>query len=100
MAQTIMVTPEVLEAAAKKIQGLSDEYKTQYETLYTRAGEMAQTWSGEDNVAFINQIEGFRNDFQAMFKLMNQYVDYLNKTAADYRATQEAIVKQAKALRN
>ncbi len=100
MAQTILVTPEVLESTASSIEQLANEYKGQYNELYTTTGSLAQTWSGEDNVAFVNQIEGFKDDLEKMYTLMNRYAEYLRITAKAYRETQDAISKQARTLVN
>lgn len=100
MAQKILVTPEMLEQAAASIEGLANEYKGQYTELYSTTGSLAQTWSGADNVAFTNQIEGFKDDLEKMYTLMNRYAEYLRTTAKAYRETQENVIKQAKALIN
>ena len=100
MAQRIMVTPELLESTAKEIENLAGEYRTQYNELYTTTGNLASTWSGADNVAFVNQIEGFKDDLENMFRRMNQYAEYLRTTAKAYRDTQEAVARQARTLVN
>ena len=100
MARTIQVTPEQLETAAGKIDGLAAEYKTQYEALYNETNAMASTWSGKDNIAFTEQIAGFKDDFEKMQKLMLDYSDFLKKSAKAYRETQDTIVKEARKLVN
>ncbi len=100
MARNIQVTPEQLESAAGRIEGLASEYKTQYDLLYNETNAMASAWSGKDNVAFIDQIAGFKDDFEKMHNLMNQYADFLRKSAKAYRETQEAVVTEARKLVN
>lgn len=100
MARTIQVTPELLESAAAKIEGLATEYQTQYNALYSETNAMASTWSGKDNTAFTDQIAGFKDDFNKMYTLMNQYADFLRKSAKAYRETQDAIVAEARKLTN
>lgn len=100
MARTIQVTPELLETAATKIEGLATDYKAQYEMLYNETNAMASTWSGKDNTAFVDQIAGFKDDFEKMFTLMNNYVDFLRKSAKAYRDTQDAVVSDARKLAN
>lgn len=100
MAQKILVTPEMLEQAATSIESLANEYKAQYTELYSTTGSLASTWSGADNVAFVNQIEGFKDDLEKMYTLMNRYAQYLRTTAKSYRDTQDSIIKQAKSLIN
>lgn len=100
MARTIQVTPEQLESTAGKIEVLAGEYKVQYDQLYRETNAMASTWNGKDNNAFINQIAGFKDDFEKMHTLMNNYADFLRKSAKHYRETQDTVVSEAKKLIN
>lgn len=100
MAQTIQVTPEQLEAAAGKIESLAADYQTQYNNLYSETNAMASTWSGKDNVAFTDQIAGFKDDFQKMYELMNKYAEFLRVSAKAYRDTQDTVASEARKLAN
>ena len=100
MARTIQVTPEQLEITASRIEGLAADYKAQYDQLYNETNAMASTWSGKDNLAFVNQIDGFKDDFAKMHALMLEYADYLRKSAKAYRDTQDHIVTEARKLTN
>ena len=72
----------------------------QYDQLYNETGAMASTWNGKDNMAFIDQIAGFKDDFEKMHTLMMNYADFLKKSAKAYRETQQAIMDQARKLVN
>ena len=100
MARIIEVTPEQLESAAGRIEGLAADYKTQYDQLYSETNAMASTWNGKDNVAFTDQIAGFKDDFEKMHSLMLQYADFLRKSAKAYRDTQDTVVSEARKLVN
>ncbi len=100
MSRVITVTPAELETAATKIEGYAAEYKEQYDSFFTVTGDMAATWNGKDNVAFIERIEGFREDFTNMYNLMNQYVAFLRNSAKNYRDTQNDVESNAKRLIN
>ena len=100
MARDIRVTPEELVRAAESIESLAGEYKNHYEDLYKNANTMASTWSGKDNMAFIDQINGFQDDFTKMFELMNSYASFLRTSAKSYGDTQENIIISAKKLTN
>ena len=100
MARNIQVTPEQLESAAGRIEGLAADYKTQYDELYSETNAMASTWSGKDNVAFVDQIAGFKDDFEKMHTLMLNYADFLRKSAKAYRETQDTVVSEARKLVN
>lgn len=100
MARNIIVTPGELETAASKIEGLAADYETQYKTLYSKTDSLANTWKGEDNQAFVNQIAEFKPDLQNMKQLMDSYADFLRKAAKSYRDTQDAVTSQARTLAN
>ena len=100
MARTIQVTPEQLESTAGRIESLAADYKTQYDQLYSETNAMASTWNGTDNVAFVNQIDGFKDDFSKMHTLMLSYADFLRKSAKAYRDTQDTVVSEARKLIN
>lgn len=100
MARTIQVTPEQMESTAGRIESLAADYKTQYDQLYSETNAMASTWSGKDNVAFVNQIDGFKDDFAKMHALMLNYADFLRKSAKAYSDTQQTVYDEAKKLVN
>ncbi len=100
MAKTILVTPEQLETAAGKIESMATDYKTQYNQLYSETNAMRSTWDGKDNVAFVDQIEGFKDDLEKMYNHMQEYVEFLRKSASAYRTTQDAVVAEARKLKN
>ena len=100
MARNIMVTPEQLETTAGQIENLAGDYKSTYDQVYSETNAMASTWNGKDNVAFVDQIAGFKDDFEKMHTLMLNYADFLRKSAKSYRETQDAVVAEAKKLIN
>ena len=100
MARTIQVTPEQLESTASRIEALAADYKNQYDSLYNETNAMASTWQGKDNTAFVDQIAGFKDDFEKMHTLMLNYADFLRKSAKAYRDTQDTVVSEARKLIN
>lgn len=100
MARTITVDPAKLESAAGKMDTHAAEYQRIYKQLFSEVEGMAVAWQGVDNVAFTTQIKGYEDDFQKMVTLMKEYSEFLKKSAAAYRKTQEEVVSQAKRLTN
>ena len=100
MARNIQVTPELLESTAGRIDGLAGDYKTQYDALYSETDAMRSTWQEKDNVAFVDQIAGFKDDFEKMYNLMLNYADFLRKSAKAYRDTQDTVTSEARKLVN
>ena len=94
----ITVETERLDQVAGQVEGYADDYLKAYNELFTIVKDMKEAWDGKDNVAYTNQIEGFRNDFQKMEQLMRDYAEYLRKCAKTYRDTQENIARSAGSL--
>ncbi|MCI9169334.1 MAG: WXG100 family type VII secretion target [Lawsonibacter sp.] len=99
MAQgKIIVETSRLDSTASQVDRLADQYESEYNALFGTVKDLQNAWSGEDNVAFTSQIEGFRDDFQRMTRLMRDYADYLRKVAESYRSTQDNVAAKAKTL--
>lgn len=94
----IVVETALLDSTAGQVESLAGTYNSTYTKLFQAVQQMQNAWSGEDNVAFTNQIEGFRDDFQRMEQLMKDYAAYLRKVATTYRDTQDSITAGAKNL--
>jgi len=100
MSKKIYVEPRTLQDASKKIDGLAGEYEQQYKLLYNEVGEMGAAWKGADNTAFVQQIEGFQEDFKQMTDMLRNYARFLRESAEKYSTTQTDIVNYAKQLTN
>ena len=100
MARSIMVDPAKLETASQKMDAQSAEYEKIYNQLFTEVQGMKAAWDGVDNQAFVGQIEGFRDNFQQMEKLLNDYSEFLKLSAKTYRNTQNEVLNAAKRLSN
>lgn len=90
-----------LESYITKLETAKDEYQSAYVTdLYSNAlEEVKDAYSGVDCDAFVNKVEEFRNDFEKMTSVLQEYIDHLKKVLQDYKATQEALAQRNKALK-
>lgn len=100
MARTIVVDPAKLSAASTSIIAQAADYEKQYKLLFSDVDGMGAAWQGTDNLAFVNQIKGFMDDFQQMTNLMRQYADFLAHSAKTYTQAQNDTVAGAKRLTN
>ena len=98
MSRRIVVEPARLKEASSAITNLTNDYKTIYDNLFVKVGEMGSAWQGEDNQAFVQQIEQFRNDFENMKKLMDDYAIFLKTSAESYEKTQAEVISGARRL--
>lgn len=96
----IEVDPEVLRATAKKIDKQVEGYKKVYTSLFSEVDGLAKAWKGEDNLAYTNQVDGFRDDFEMMTAKIEEYSNFLKDSATKYENTQKDIIAGAKKLSN
>lgn len=94
----IIVDTTRLDDTAAQVNRIADSYESEYNSLFRTVTDLQNAWSGEDNKAFTNQIEGFRDDFQRMTQLMRDYAAYLRKSASTYRETRSNVASQARSL--
>lgn len=99
MAKEWNVTTEQLKSSASVIEEKTAEYNTAWGRLYTELENMkGSQWSGVANEAFNARLEGFRNDFQEMSKVLMSYAEYLRTAATNYESAEEAIKAAASRL--
>ncbi len=89
-----------LESYITKLETAKDEYQAAYVTdLYSNAiDEVKSAYGGVDCDAFVAKVEEFRNDFEKMTGVLQEYIDHLRKVLQDYRNTQENLSQLAKGL--
>ena len=100
MGKRIRVTPQELETASKKLAELSETYKGIYTQLMQTASTMGEAWEGEDNLAFVDQINGFNGDLKVMADKLLTASQALDQQKANYVATQENNMVQVRKLTN
>lgn len=65
------------------------EYRQKYNEVYTHAKEIERIWDGEARQTYMQKIEGFRNDFEAMVSVLTKYSSNLNIIAERYEKAEE-----------
>ena len=97
----ISVDPATVKAKGQEIEtDRAQSYKAAFNDMYDAVGQLGENWKGKDNIAYKNQIEGFRDDLTKMYDLMVRYGTFLQQAADQYQATQDALEAEAKTLRN
>lgn len=100
MGKVIRVTPEELEKASQKLAGLSESYTQIYSQLLQEAGTMGAAWEGDDNLAFVDQINGFCEELKQMAAKLQTASDALNQQKTNYATRQNDNITQARKLAN
>lgn len=94
------VTTEQLITAAGEIRDLTGKYVTEYSKLYTELQALRSThWQGIASDAFNQKLEGYRDTFIELEKVLNTYAEGLEKRAANYDQTENAAKEAAGNLR-
>lgn len=98
MAGKIRVTPGELRTSAGRVKSDIDQYRKLYDKLYQEIDGMKSSWSGEANQTYIKQIDGFKVEFENLQKVLESYVEFLEKSAKVYEDTETAIKDAAAKL--
>lgn len=100
MGKIIRVTPEQLEAASKKLHEYAINYTEIYSRLMQQAETMGEAWQGADNLAYVEQINGFCDNLRAMSEKLQEAGDILLQQKTNYVNRQEDNIAQVKKLTN
>ena len=88
--ESIQVTPEELRKKADQVDDKAAEYYNEYVKLLNDVQTFNSTdYTGEDATAFYNEVSSFKEEFNNMKNLMNQYAAYLRDAAQNYLSAQE-----------
>lgn len=93
----LVTDPPELHKASRKFATLADDYTGVYNRLLNTASNMGAAWKSADNLAFVDQINGFCDDLKAMTDHLLLASQALEKQAVNYESTRDhnaSIVKQ------
>ena len=100
MGKVIRVSPEQLEQASRKLAGHSQTYSQIYQQLLQEASTMGSAWEGEDNLAFVSQINGFCDELKMMADKLQIASEALMQQRTNYKNRQDDNIAQVKQLTN
>ena len=96
----LVVDPPELHKASQKFAQLAGDYTSVHNRLINTASTMGEAYKSADNLAFVDQINGFCDDLQAMVAHLNQATQTLTKQAQNYEATRDNNVIGVRTLAN
>ena len=100
MANTWAVTTERLVSSAGVIEEKTAKYNSEWAKLYTELQSLKSAqWQGIASDTFNAKLEAYRNDFEEMAKILQEYANYLRTAADNYVKTEESIKDAASSLR-
>lgn len=89
-----------MHKASEKLTQQAEEYTSIYTRLLNTASTMGEAWKAPDNLAYVDQINGFLEELKAMTSHIDQSAQALNQQATNYEATVENNVVGVKKLVN
>lgn len=100
MASTIKTNTEDIIRTKEAIDRLKEEYKQKYDAVYKLCDAIfeAGNWAGSDAQKYNTQIREFLNDFNDLYRKLNDYSVFLQKASQAYESTQSGTTKQAGSL--
>lgn len=96
----LVVDPPELHKASSKFTQLSGDYTGVYNRLINTANTMGEAWRAADNLAFVDQINGFCDDLKAMAERLDQAAQALEMQAKNYEDTRDNNITGVKKLQN
>ena len=86
--------------ASQNLQTISETYTEIYTQLMQEANTMGAAWDGADNLAFVEQINGFTEELKTMATKISTVSQALDQQRANYVARQNDNIAQVKKLVN
>lgn len=94
----ILVLPDEVVRTARMIDADILRYTDSYTNVYRASDEMRGHWAGKDNQMYNSKLNEYRRVLVEMANLLREYVSFLDRSAVEYRATQDDIWGRAGAL--
>ena len=70
-----------MQSIARKISQSASDYNTRVMELYNIVSELEQVWKGNDNIAYVNRINRYKDDILRLGKIVKSYAEFLNNAA-------------------
>lgn len=87
-----------LKNSALVLGDKNSSYTAAVGKLYAETTGLKVEWQGQSSEAFNVKVEGYRQSFEELAKIVTAYGEYLKTTAASYEATEQALTEAANKL--
>jgi len=96
MAVEWAVTTERLESSALFIEEKTSQYNSEWAKLYSELQNLRSSqWQGIASETFNSKLEGYRNDFEELSRILISYAEFLKSAANNYKSTEEQLKEAA-----
>jgi len=87
MASRLEVTVSQLQQAATNISASADDYESAATALKNAADELASTWEGDSQVAFVDEQTRAYEWYKKMAEICRQFANAMQQAAQKYEET-------------
>lgn len=98
MGAVFKVETRDLRRSATLIEEKTARYDAEWAKIYTEIANLRVDWQGQSSDEFNKQIEGYRNDFQELSKILTSYKEFLVSTADRIEKAEEQMKQSASQL--
>ena len=92
MSQSTEVLTDQMKSVATKLEELISRYNSSVNKVYQIAGEIDAMWDGEASSKFMTVIGNDRPTFEAMARLLGEYIEVLRKDASIYETGERQVL--------
>ncbi len=91
----LSVNMETVRQMGKTVMDQSAEYNSEIANIYSVIDTVKEVWQGTDSSSYTSQVEGYRQNMEALGKVIEQYAQFLLNTADTYQKLQDDITANA-----
>lgn len=100
MATTIKVDTSLIDAAKRTVDSEKIKFDESWGKVLDISERLKETWKGADNTEFAAKVEGFKDDFDALSKRLEDYSNFLNTAKQKYDNAQSELTTTASKLQS
>ena len=95
------INTQEMRGVANEVEQLASDYTKQVQSLYDTGRELDNMWDGDANSTFNTQLGQDQPRFEALNRVIGQYVQVLRDNATDYDKSEADAVQtlQSKSVR-
>lgn len=94
----LKASPEAIASTGKGLVNNAESYLAEVKVLYDTVDNLTSSWQGSDNVSFANTVNGYRENIEALGKVVGNYGVFLQETANKLAELQSEIANSAASL--
>lgn len=95
MSKNLTVAPEVLRDSANELKNKVSSVKGNLDDVTIEVNKVPNSYVGTASEQFIDKYNQMKSKFDSFYQVIEEYANFLIKTADTYQETDETLKKQA-----